>query len=81
MWRRVRRSLLSYPDADSLKGAVMQASFNHQNAEMLSRAFEGSLSLMPLSDIIQWVEVSRRSGTLIVNTDEEVKRLYFNSEN
>ncbi|HIJ82485.1 MAG TPA: HDOD domain-containing protein [Desulfuromonadales bacterium] len=55
----------------------MNVNFNHQNAEMLSRSLDGSLSLMPLSDIFQWVEVSRRSGTLIVNNDESIKRFYF----
>lgn len=42
-----------------------------------SRSVEGSLSLMSLPDLMQWLEMSRRSGTLLVTNDETSKRLYF----
>jgi putative nucleotidyltransferase with HDIG domain len=55
----------------------MQLNFGDQNDEKLSRSIEGSLSLMPLSDVIQWIEISRRTGTLIANNDIVVKRFFF----
>lgn len=55
----------------------MQLNFSDQSDEKLARAIEGSLSLMPLSDVIQWVETSRRTGTLIASTEEVVKRFFF----
>jgi hypothetical protein len=32
---------------------------------------------MTLSDLLQWIEVSRRSGTLMVASEEITKRFFF----
>jgi len=48
----------------------MHLSFLEQSDDKLSRFIEGSLSLMTLADLTQWIEVSRRSGTLLVANDE-----------
>lgn len=55
----------------------MHLSFLEQIDDKLSRSIEGSLSLMTLSDLLQWIEVSRRSGTLVVANDETTKRFFF----
>lgn len=55
----------------------MHLSFLEPNDDKLSRSIEGSLSLMTLSDLMQWIEVSRRSGTLTVTNDEITKRFFF----
>ena len=55
----------------------MQPVFSDQNDEKLSRSIEGSLSLMPLSDLIQWIESSKKSGTLIATYEECVRRFFF----
>lgn len=55
----------------------MYLNFLEQSEDKLSRSIEGSLSLMTLSDIMQWIETSRRSGTLLVTNDETSKRLFF----
>jgi len=55
----------------------MLMSFLEQNDDKLSRSIEGSLSLMTLSDLLQWIEVSRRSGTLMVANEELTKRFFF----
>jgi len=57
----------------------MLMSFLEQNDDKLSRSIEGSLSLMTLSDLLQWIEVSRRSGTLMVANEELTKRFFFGS--
>jgi len=41
------------------------------------RTIDGNLGLMPVIDIIQWVESSRRSGTLLLNREEQHKKFYF----
>ena len=41
------------------------------------RKFNGNLSLMPLADLIQWAENSRRSGTLILNQRGQQKKFYI----
>lgn len=55
----------------------MHLSFLEQTDDKLSRFIEGSLSLMTLADLTQWIEVSRRSGTLLVANDEHTKRFFF----
>ncbi len=55
----------------------MHPPFLEQRDDKLSRAIAGSLSLMTLSDLVQWIEVSRRSGTLLVTNDEINKQLFF----
>jgi len=55
----------------------MHLSFLEQSDDKLSRFIEGSLSLMTLADLTQWIEVSRRSGTLLVANDEHTKRFFF----
>lgn len=55
----------------------MHMNFFEQTEDKHSRFIEGSLSLMTLSDLMQWIEVSRRSGTLMVANDETTKRLFF----
>jgi hypothetical protein len=41
------------------------------------RKFNGNLSLMPLSDLIQWAANSKRSGTLILHQHGWQKKLYL----
>jgi hypothetical protein len=41
------------------------------------RKFNGNLSLMPLSDLIQWAANSKRSGTLVLHQDSWQKKFYF----
>lgn len=55
----------------------MQPAFSDQNDERLSRFIEGSLSLMPLADLIQWIENSKKSGSLVVTYEESVRRFFF----
>jgi len=55
----------------------MQTIFSDQNDERLSRSIEGSLSLMPLADIIQWIETSKKSGTLRATHEDCVRRFFF----
>jgi len=55
----------------------MQSAFSDQNDERLSRSIEGSLSLMPLADLIQWIESSKKSGSLVVTYEECVRRFFF----
>ncbi len=55
----------------------MFQNFLEQIDDKPSRAIEGSLSLMTLSDLMQWIETSRRSGTLSVANDENTKRFFF----
>jgi putative nucleotidyltransferase with HDIG domain len=55
----------------------MQPSFSDYNDDKLSRSIEGSLSLMPLSDLIQWIEGAKKSGTLVVTHEECTRRFFF----
>lgn len=55
----------------------MQTIFSDQNDERLSRSIEGSLSLMPLADLIQWIETSKKSGTLIASHEDCTRRFFF----
>lgn len=56
----------------------MQPIFCDQNTnERLTRSLEGSLSLMPLADLIQWIDGTKKSGTLIVNHDDCTRRFFF----
>jgi putative nucleotidyltransferase with HDIG domain len=41
------------------------------------RKFTGNLSLMPLADLIQWADNSKRSGTLILNQHGRQKKFYI----
>ncbi len=41
------------------------------------RKFNGNLSLMPLVDLIQWADNSKRSGTLILNQHGRQKKFYI----
>lgn len=56
---------------------MLQPTFSNQNDERLTRSIEGSLSLMSLSDLIQWIEGSKKSGTLIATNDEYTRRFFF----
>ena len=38
---------------------------------------EGDLSLMPISDLMQWIEMSRKSGTLLIEFNGIAKRFYL----
>lgn len=55
----------------------MQPAFNDQSDERISRSIEGSLSLMSLADLIQWIEGSKKSGSLVVTHEEYVRRFFF----
>jgi hypothetical protein len=55
----------------------MQPGFLALDADKLSRSIKGSLSLMPLSDLIQWIELSRHSGTLVASNENLTRRFYF----
>ena len=41
------------------------------------RKFNGNLSLMPLADLIQWANNSKRSGTLILSQHGQQKKFYI----
>lgn len=41
------------------------------------RKFNGNLSLMSLSDLIQWADNSKRSGTLILSQNSRQKKFYI----
>lgn len=41
------------------------------------RKFTGNLSLMPLADLIQWADNSKRSGTLILSQHGRQKKFYI----
>ena len=41
------------------------------------RKFNGNLSLMPLADLIQWADNSKRSGTLILSQHGRQKKFYI----
>jgi hypothetical protein len=56
---------------------MMQPTFSNQNDERLTRSIEGSLSLMSLSDLIQWIESTKKSGTLIATNEEYTRRFFF----
>ena len=55
----------------------MQPIFNNQNDDQLTRSIEGNLSLMSLSDLIQWIEGAKKSGTLITTNEEYTRRFFF----
>ena len=55
----------------------MQQIFSDHRDERVTRSIEGALSLMPLSDLIQWIEGSKKSGTLIVTHEEYNRRFFF----
>jgi putative nucleotidyltransferase with HDIG domain len=55
----------------------MQPIFCDQNDEKLSRSIEGSLSLMPLADLIQWIETAKKAGTLVVTNEDCTRRFFF----
>ncbi len=54
----------------------MLTHFNIQT-DNTHRSVEGSLSLMSLSDLIQWIEGSRKSGTLLTVSDDSTRRFFF----
>lgn len=54
----------------------MHTNFSDHNDDKLSRSIEGSLSLMPLSDLIQWIESANKSGTLLA-IHEDCSRSFF----
>lgn len=56
---------------------MIQTIFSNQNDEQLTRSIEGSLSLMTLSDLIQWIEGSKKSGTLVVTNEDCTRRFFF----
>lgn len=41
------------------------------------RKFNGNLSLMPLADLIQWADNSKRSGTLVISQHGRQKKFYI----
>ncbi|MDD2539625.1 MAG: HDOD domain-containing protein [Desulfuromonadaceae bacterium] len=41
------------------------------------RKFTGNLSLMPVTDLIQWADNSKRSGTLIISQHGKQKKFYI----
>ena len=43
------------------------------------RTMHGSLSLISLVDLIQWAGNSKRSGTLVLSDDGQIKKFYFQS--
>lgn len=45
--------------------------------DKLARFIEGSLSLMPITDLIQWIDSSKRSGTLVASNEELTRRFFF----
>lgn len=57
----------------------MQPIFNDQNDEQLTRSIEGSLSLMTLTDLIQWIEGAKKSGTLVATNEDFTRRFFFQS--
>lgn len=54
----------------------MLTHFNAQT-DNKQRSIEGSLSLMPLSDLIQWIDGSKKSGTLTTTSDDCTRRFFF----
>lgn len=55
----------------------MQPIFNDQSDEQLARSIEGSLSLMTLADLIQWIEGAKKSGTLVATNEDYTRRFFF----
>ncbi len=55
----------------------MKPPFIINDEEKQARSVEGSLSLMSIPDLIQWIERSRRSGTLMATNDEITRRFFF----
>lgn len=55
----------------------MQNIFSSQNEDKLTRSIEGSLSLMPIADLIQWIESSKKSGTLVATSEDCTRRFFF----
>jgi putative nucleotidyltransferase with HDIG domain len=55
----------------------MQPIFNDQSDEQLTRSIEGSLSLMSLADLIQWIEGAKKSGTLVATNEYYTRRFFF----
>src|SRR6266702_2811635 len=41
------------------------------------RNVQGSLSLMSVTDVMQWAEHSKRTGTLFLKNDGSEKKVYF----
>ena len=41
------------------------------------RKFKGNLSLMPIADLIQWADNSKRSGTLVLSQHGRLKKFYL----
>lgn len=61
----------------SIESKVMLNIFNDDYDITLSRSIEGSLSLMPLADLIQWIEGSKKSGTLITEHEDCTRSFFF----
>jgi len=55
----------------------MHPNFSNHNDDKLSRSIEGSLSLMPLSDLIQWIEGAKKSGTLLAINEDCARSFFF----
>ena len=55
----------------------MQTIFITPNEDKLTRLIEGSLSLMPITDLIQWIEGSKKSGTLVTSNEDSTRRFFF----
>ncbi len=59
----------------------MKPEFLNSSRYLHCRSIEGSLSMMPLSDLVQWIESSRRSGTLLATHDELERWFFFQNGN
>ena len=55
----------------------MQNAFFYHIEDKLTRSIEGSISLMPLADLIQWIDTAKRSGTLVATNEEITRRFFF----
>ena len=55
----------------------MQNAFFYHIEDKLTRSIDGSISLMPLADLIQWIDTAKRSGTLVATSDDTTRRFFF----
>ncbi len=57
----------------------MKPSFLENTGASSARSIKGSISIMPLADLIQWIEASCQSGSLVATCDDSSRHFYFQS--
>lgn len=55
----------------------MKPAFLQANESTGYRSIRGNLSIMPLADLIQWIDSGRLSGTLVTESMETSRHFYF----